>query len=237
MNCKDCKKEISKKSKSFLCRSCAKLGKNNPMYGKNHKEISKKKISKVHKGKTLSKDLKNKLSELKQGKGVKHQILQKYGKIEGNKRWEEYCDKYLRGENHRFYGLTGEKAVFYGKKHTEETKRKMSEIRTKFLSTTHPIISKPEKKVKRFFDKNNISYMQQVKIKNRVFDFYLPKQNILIEVDGCYWHGKPEKYKVLNETQKEHKKIDQEKNKLAKEQGYKLIRIWEDEIDKEWRII
>jgi len=26
------------------------------------------------------------------------------------------------------------------------------------------------------------------------------------------------------------------KNKLVKEKGYKLVRVWEDEIDKVWRL-
>lgn len=65
----------------------------------------------------------------------------------------------------------------------------------------------------------------------KFYDFYLPKYDALIEVDGVYWHGKNLDYNDLNSTQKHTRNNDIVKNALAKEHNYKLIRVWEDEID------
>lgn len=62
------------------------------------------------------------------------------------------------------------------------------------------------------------------------YDFYLPKYRLLIEIDGVYWHGKGLKDAELNEQQKNTRRNDIEKNKLAALRGYNLLRIWEDEI-------
>ena len=66
------------------------------------------------------------------------------------------------------------------------------------------------------------------------YDFYIPSKNTLIEIDGIYWHGKGIDDAKLNETQKRNRLNDNRKTCIAKENGYDLIRIWEDEIeDKE----
>lgn len=70
--------------------------------------------------------------------------------------------------------------------------------------------------------------------KYKTYDFYLKDFNLLIEADGDYWHGNPKKYKMgdLNETQMINKKNDIFKNKLAKENGFKLLRYWEEDIKR-----
>ena len=63
----------------------------------------------------------------------------------------------------------------------------------------------------------------------KLYDFYIPSNNTLIEVDGVYWHGKNKKLNELNKTQLKNHKNDKIKTRLAKKHGYNLIRIWEDE--------
>jgi len=72
----------------------------------------------------------------------------------------------------------------------------------------------------------NINFKQQFRIENKCYDFYLPNYNILIEVDGRYWHNRNDS--IIN---------DKYKNELAKRYNYKLVRIWDDEIDIVWRLI
>lgn len=62
---------------------------------------------------------------------------------------------------------------------------------------------------------------------------YLLNKNILIEVDGIYWHGKGVKDDKLNETQTKSRINDKFKNAIAEQNNIKLIRIWEDEITEE----
>ena len=61
--------------------------------------------------------------------------------------------------------------------------------------------TKPELLMKDLLDKLNIPYKQQflIQFKNKnakmfrhLYDFHIPNTNILIEVDGDYWHSKPE---------------------------------------------
>ena len=98
--------------------------------------------------------------------------------------------------------------------------------------------TKPELKFKKILDDNKIFYIFQHVVKYeggktpyKVYDFYIPEKNILVEIDGIYWHGKNKKYKELNFTQQKNRINDRVKNKLSKSKGYKLFRIWEDEIE------
>lgn len=94
--------------------------------------------------------------------------------------------------------------------------------------------TKPEQLVKSMLNKLKCEYTQGyfIKYKNsyKIFDFYLPEKNILLEVDGIYWHSKNIKLSDMDVIQKHNYKNDKIKNILAKKEGYKLCRIWSDEI-------
>jgi len=75
----------------------------------------------------------------------------------------------------------------------------------------------------------NIKYITQKKVANKYYDFYIPKYNLLIEVDGDYFHAK-NRDKKLNAIQKKNIMNDHKKNSIAKGKGYKLIRFWESDI-------
>lgn len=64
----------------------------------------------------------------------------------------------------------------------------------------------------------------------REYDFLIIGTNILIETDGDYWHGNTNKFKELTELQKQTIKNDEIKQKFAENQGFKVIRFWEEEI-------
>lgn len=88
-----------------------------------------------------------------------------------------------------------------------------------------------------FLDKMKVNYIWQYEAKDikRSYDFYLPDSNILIEVDGDYWHVNPKKYDVndwgsLTPTQKKDIRVDELKNKWALLHGIPIYRIWEDDI-------
>ena len=90
---------------------------------------------------------------------------------------------------------------------------------------------------KNFLDKMKVEYVWQFEAKDikRSYDFYLPNSNILIEVDGDYWHVKPKKYDIndrdsLTPTQKRDIRVDEMKNKWALLHGIPIYRIWEDDI-------
>lgn len=63
--------------------------------------------------------------------------------------------------------------------------------------------------------------------KTKCYDAYLYEERLLIEFDGLYWHGLDREEKYTN-TQIKGMANDLAKNKIAREQGWKLIRIRED---------
>ena len=82
--------------------------------GKGHTEESRKQISKTLMGHTVSEETKQKISQALMGHPVSAEQRRKQSEA-------------MSGERHPFYGLIGEGTPFYGKHHTEETKRKMSQ--------------------------------------------------------------------------------------------------------------
>ena len=85
-----------------------------------------------------------------------------------------------------------------------------------------------------FLDKLGVEYVWQFEAKDigRFYDFYLPKHNLIIEVDGGYYHSDP---RVVDENnlspmQKRNKRIDEHKDEWALMHGIPIARIWEYDI-------
>jgi len=76
------------------------------------------------------------------------------------------------------------------------------------------------------FDACKVRYIQQYRLEGdgRPFDFFI-EPNVLIEVDGNYWHDLPEAIER-----------DKAKTKLATENGFTLIRIQEDDLREQGAI-
>lgn len=89
---------------------------------------------------------------------------------------------------------------------------------------------------KEFLDKLGVKYVYQFEAKDigRFFDFYLPDSNLIIEIDGDFWHGNPEKYKKeeLKGHQIRAQRIDEYKTKWALMHSIPILRIWESDIRK-----
>jgi len=102
----------------------------------------------------------------------------------------------------------------------------------KILCSGNTHDTKPEKEVRTILELTGIKYIRQYQVKDKVFDFYIPSLNLLIEVDGVYWHGKDLTEETMNSMQKKHKINDNKKNDLARSEGYNLERVWEDETEK-----
>lgn len=89
---------------------------------------------------------------------------------------------------------------------------------------------------KQFLEKLGIKYIYQFEAKDigRFYDFYCPNEHLIIEIDGDYWHGNPEKYadNELKWHQKKARRVDEHKNKWALMHGIPILRIWESDIRK-----
>jgi len=97
--------------------------------------------------------------------------------------------------------------------------------------------SKLEKKFAlEFLERLGVEYKYQFKAESigRYYDFYIPSANVIIEVQGTYWHADPRVYedKNLNRTQRRDRKIDEVKKTWCALHGIKLIYIWEKDINE-----
>jgi len=85
-----------------------------------------------------------------------------------------------------------------------------------------------------FLDKLKVRYVYQFEAKDigRFYDFYLPDVNLIIEIDGSYFHSDPRlvKEENMNPMQKRNKRVDEYKDRWALMHGIPLIRFWEKDI-------
>jgi very-short-patch-repair endonuclease len=124
----------------------------------------------------------------------------------------------------------------FGRVHTQATKDKMSKTAIqRVLKTGNYHTSKLEKIFANILDLLDIEYQQFLYAKEikAVYDFYLPKYNIIIEVDGDFWHTNPLIYPngPISKSQSKSRIRDEEKSQWAVDNGYKLLRFWENDIN------
>lgn len=92
-----------------------------------------------------------------------------------------------------------------------------------------------EKEFSKILDSLSIEYIDQFYAREikALYDFKIKGKNILIEVDGDYWHCNPNIEKFKTPTHQWHHDNllrDALKNKWAEENGYELLRFWETDI-------
>ena len=134
----------------------------------------------------------------------------------------ENLSKSLKGKVPWNKGVFGYTTSRMGMKHSEETKRKMSE---NHLSKTDPerfkrIFSnirpnnptKYEKRASEILDENKILYKAQCKVKTYCCDFYIPSLNLMLEIDG-------------------YRKTAERKRTIL-EEGYKLLHVWNTDVER-----
>lgn len=90
----------------------------------------------------------------------------------------------------------------------------------------------PERKMQKMLKSLKVDFRSQEIIHGKIFDFFIPGKNLIIEVDGDYWHGYGKEHSELNEIQKRSVRNDSGKDIIAKGLGYEIIRFWEHEINE-----
>ena len=93
--------------------------------------------------------------------------------------------------------------------------------------------TKPELHVKEILENLQISNTMEYPLGNFYFDFHVTGTSLLIEVQGDYWHGNPIIYydkSKLNDTQKSNIRRDHFKRKFAKENGFYVLYVWEEDL-------
>ncbi len=99
--------------------------------------------------------------------------------------------------------------------------------------------TKIETLCEKFLMELNIDYIPQYdKIGKYWCDFYLPKYNLVLEVDGDYWHANPEMYSeddVIGAKKTKAKDIwehDNKKTQSILDAGYNILRIYGNKLKK-----
>jgi G:T-mismatch repair DNA endonuclease (very short patch repair protein) len=180
-------------------------GKPSPMKGKHQSEEWKRKIGLSNLGKRRTEE-----EKLKMGEAVK----------------KAYSNPELRermSEAHK------------GKKASEETKLKLKEHRAKQVFPIKD--SKPELKIQGFLNELGIVFLKHknMAIKHSYqCDIFIPLMNLIIEIDGDYWHGNQNnpRHKILNKHQIEQREEDNIRTKELQEKGFRVLRLWESDIKK-----
>ena len=109
----------------------------------------------------------------------------------------------------------------------------MRNVRSKGNKSTELMLVK-------FFRKHNFSgWRRQMPVFGRP-DFVFPKQKVCVFVDGCFWHGCPKCCRIpkSNEEFWEIKILgnalrDVMVSAALKRQGWKVLRIWEHDLNQE----
>lgn len=121
-----------------------------------------------------------------------------------------------------------------GCKHTEENKQKFRENTLRMIKEgKYPQTrSLPHQKFANYLDKAGIEYIEEVINGSWCFDFYIPKLNLYIEIDGDYFHSNPNIYPngPKTKTQKINWYRDIKKNEFCVKNNIQLIRFWENEV-------
>jgi len=158
--------------------------------------------------------------------------------LERNKKISEYR-KGRKRPQHVLDSLDKGMREYWGK---EENREKQRKKRIKYLKdyqyNNKTIL---ESRFGDLLESIGVDFIFQYTICGFNFDYYLPKYDLVIEVDGDFYHCNPIKYPngPIYETQKTTIKNDDKKNKICESSnGVTLLRFWETDInDKpEWVI-
>jgi very-short-patch-repair endonuclease len=127
----------------------------------------------------------------------------------------------------------------YGKEESKKVHKRLIKNRANQVFPLKD--SSIEIKAREFLDQLKINYIQH-KNMNEIrhayqCDFFIPIQKginkiTIIEVDGCYWHGCQKCMKELNNKQNKQRHKDNKRTYELRGQGYRVIRLWEHEINK-----
>ena len=113
-------------------------------------------------------------------------------------------------------------------------KKKKLQAQAKKMSNK---MTEPERVFSEMMKELGVEVEAQKVINNKIYDFYIPSKNMMVEVDGDYWHANPLIYegKELNKIQARNVKNDKFKDILAKGNGFKLERVWEYDLKNNYK--
>jgi len=208
-------------------RSNATSGDKNGMYGKISKIKGKKYIDLY--GKEKANIIKERLSKIKKGtiglSGDKNGMYGKPSKTKGKTIIEIYGKEKANIIKEKFkIGITN----YWNNLNEDELNYRKNKLREEWIikRNKYPDIDTiPEKIIESLLLKLNIKYIKKENIGYYNCDFVV--NNLIIEVQGDYWHGNPKFYKTFDKIQQKNITRDKRKLSFLKSKNYDVIYLWE----------
>jgi len=119
----------------------------------------------------------------------------------------------------------------------EEAEKRSYEWSQKNILPSTSKNTKPELLFKDILEELNLEFEQQKSIGKYKCDFYIPEYNLVVEVDGDYWHANPSFFKETdmigpkNISAKDIWNSDNQKSQFILNKGYNLLRYWSTDIN------
>lgn len=210
----------------------------NPRFGKPCSEELKAKISQIRReqgnpwwvGRQHTEEFRKRMSERRRGVattprrgrevpcGTCKKLIYLKPHEEGIK---QFCSRRCMG----IATSTGERNPFYGRKHTEDTKDKIRKSALKQRATGCALPTKPERLVHEALTQLGVEYSAEYPIEKWCVDIWIPRHNLIIFVDGCYWHSCPAHF-----PGKRQPKTDNARIPYLTKAGYRVSILWEHEV-------
>lgn len=222
-------KEFKKNLNFLMLDKYGKLRINNPEkikdYYKNLNENEKTKIS--EKNSIRSKLFWDNITEKEKAKWVKK-------KSDSAKRYWESVSEDFKKEIGKKFSIMVKK---WWNNLSDEEKNRIVKNNIKKLSNN--FVSKLETRINNILFKWKLEYTSQYRLGFYSFDFLIGK-NIILEVQGDFWHANPLLYKecdilpfpIKSKSAKQIWLKDRNKKAYAEKRGFKIIYIWESEMKK-----
>jgi very-short-patch-repair endonuclease len=199
------------------------LGGTSHMKGKHHTEETKLKISLKKKGVKLSDECKKKMSFNRTG--CKHWNYGNHWNKETRQQMSiSHIGQKAWNAGKEYLAIKGDK----NPSKRPEVRIKLSDKRRQYMISNNYNfrVTQPEIKIKTLLESLQLGHQFRNHIVNinhkYIADFYLEKYNLIIEVDGNYWHHYP---------------VGTDKDKIRTAEmidaGYNILRFWESDINND----
>jgi|ERR1035437_5454892 very-short-patch-repair endonuclease len=94
----------------------------------------------------------------------------------------------------------------------------------------------PERLFKSLLEELDMKFETQKIVDGKIFDFYIPEKNLIIEVDGNYFHAKDIEIKDMSRMQRKSVNNDKKKDEIAVNNGYQIERVWESDLTEDYEL-
>lgn len=208
--------------------------------GYKHTEEAKQKIRLARAKQVMTKESNRKRSETQKGRifseeskeKMRQHALKRFSDKTNHPHYGKKRPEVGRINSEKFKGITYDER--HGKKKSKEIRAKLSLKRSYQIFPFYD--TKIELKIQGFLEELGITYIKHFYLKHIKSsyrcDIFIPSKNMVIECDGKFWHGDPRYYdkKALSEKQKEQKIRDRLRTDQLIQRGFRVIRLWEDDI-------